>query len=111
MLDVQKSTKISLSRYIQLMQRQLEGKIAGTVQFLEIPNRTQLFQGWVETPTGNTNNLLVFQLKLHCKKLISESGGLCGEITLEGHETWGGQELTFRRKRLYYQVDSSYIYT
>ena len=90
MLDVQKSTKISLSRYIQLMERQLESKIAGPVQFLEIPNRTQLFQGWIDTPTGNPNNLLVFKLKLYCKRLVSETGGQCGEITLQGHETWGG---------------------
>ena len=89
MLEVQKSTKISIARYLQIMQRQLEGKIAGTIQFLEIPNRTQLFRGWVETPSGNTTNLLVFKLKMHCRRLESEAGGQCGEITLEGQETWG----------------------
>ena len=53
MLDFQKSTKITLSRYIQLMERQLGSKIAGPVQFREIPNQTQLFQGWIDTQTGN----------------------------------------------------------
>ena len=75
MLEVQKSTRISIARYLQIMQKQLEGKIAGTIQFLEIPNRTQLFRGWVATPTGNTTNLLVFKLKMHCRRLESESGG------------------------------------
>ena len=95
MLDFQKSTKITLSRYIQLMERQLGSKIAGPVQFREIPNRTQLFQGWIDTQTGNPNNLLVFKLKLYCKRLISETGEQCGEITLQGTETWGGNDLTF----------------
>ena len=95
MLDFQKSTKITLSRYIQLMERQLGSKIAGPVQFREIPNRTQLFQGWIDTPTGNPNKLLVFKLKLYFKRLVSETGEQCGEITLQGTETWGANELTF----------------
>ena len=95
MLDFQKSTKISLSRYIQLMERQLGSKIAGPVQFREIPNRTQLFQGWIDTPPDNSNNLLVFKLKLHCKRVVSDTGEHCGEITLQGTQTWGGNVLTF----------------
>ena len=96
MLDFQKSIKISLSRYIQLMERQLGSKIAGPVQFREIPNRTQLFQGWIDTPTGNQNNLLVFKLKLHCKRLTSDTGEQCGEITLQGTQTWGGKCLNIQ---------------
>ena len=95
LLEVQKTTKISIARYLQIMQGQLEGKIAGTIQFLEIPNRTELFRGCIEKLSGNTPNLLVFNLKMHCRRLESEGGSQCGEITLEGQETWGGQVLKF----------------
>ena len=94
-LDFKKSTKITLSRYLQLMERQLRSKIAGPMQFQEIPNQTRLFQGWIDIQTGTPSNFLVFKLKLNCKRLTSETGEKFGEISLQGTERWGVNELTF----------------
>ena len=94
-LDFQKSTKMTLTRYLNLMERQLRSKIDGPVQFQAIPNQTQLFQGWIDIQTGTPSNLLVFKLKLNCKRLTSETGEKFGEITLHGTERLGVHELTF----------------
>ena len=96
MLEVQKTTKISIARYLQIMQRQLEGKIAETIKFNEIPNITEVYRGRIEKPFENTTNLLVFNMKMHCRRMVSEGGSQCGELSLEGLDKWGGQDLKFR---------------
>ena len=93
MLEVQKTTRISIARYLQIMQRQLEGKIAETIKFDEIPNMTQVYKGKIKKPLENTTNLLVFNLGIACRRMISDGGSHCGELTLEGKDKWGGQDL------------------
>lgn len=95
LLDFQKSTKITLSRYLNLMEKQLKSKIDGPVQFLPIPNQTQLFNGRIDIQTGTPVNLLVFKLKLNCIRQTSETGEKFGLITLQGTERLGVHELTF----------------
>ena len=96
MLEIQKTTKISIARYLQIMQRQLEGKIAETIKFKEIPNITQVYEGKIKETFENTTNLLVFDLKMHCRRVISEGGNQCGVLSLEGQDKWGGQDLEFK---------------
>ena len=94
-LDFQKSTKITLTRYLDVMERMISNKIDGPIQFLTLPNQTQLFHGWIDIQTGTPNNLLVFKLKMHCKRMTSENSENLGEITLHGTERLGMNELTF----------------
>ena len=93
-LDFQKSTKITLTRYLNLMEKQLKNKIDGHVQFQPIPNQTQLFQGRIDIQTDTPVNLLVFKLKLNCTRQTSENGEKFGVITLQGTERLGVHDLT-----------------
>ena len=95
LLDFQKSTKITLSRYLNLIEKQLQSKIEGPVQFLPIPNQTQLFNGRIDIQTGTPGNLLVFNLKLNCIRQKSETGEQFGLITLQGTERLGVNDLIF----------------
>ena len=47
-LEFQKSTKMTLTRYMNLMEKQLKHRIDGPVKFKQVPDHTQLFQGKIQ---------------------------------------------------------------
>ena len=55
-LEFQKSTKMTLTRYMNLMEKQLKHRIDGQVKFRPVPDYTQLIQGKIDriinTPVG-----------------------------------------------------------
>ena len=69
MITIQKTTRISIARYLQIMQQQLEGKLAETIKFMDIPNETEVYKGKIKQQLENATNLLVFDLKLECRKV------------------------------------------
>ena len=87
MLEIQKTTRISIARYLQIMQQQLEGKIEETLKFMEIPNMTKVYEGQIKETLENATNLLVFDLKLECRRVITEGGNQYGVLSLEGQNT------------------------
>ena len=96
MLEIQKTTKISIARYLQIMQRQLEGKMAETIKFKEIPNITKVYEGQIKETLENATNLLVFDLKMQCRRVITEGGNQYGVLSLEGQTNWEGQDLEIK---------------
>ena len=56
------------------MQQHLEGKLAESITFMDIPNETEVYKGKIKQQLEQTNNLLVFDLKLECRKVITAEG-------------------------------------
>ena len=94
-IDFQKSTKMTLTRYMNLMEKQLKHRIDGPVKFKPAPDYTQLFQGKTDIIINNPVSLLIFNLKLCCTRTTTENGEKFGLITLQGVERLGSQDLNF----------------
>ena len=96
MITIQKTTRISITRYLQIMQQQLEGRLAAKIQFMDIPTETKVYEGKFKKKMENATNLLIFDLQLECKKVITEEGNQFGLLSLAGQTNWEGQDLKIK---------------
>ena len=94
-LEFQKSTKMTLTRYMNLMEKQLKHRIDGPVKFKPVPDYTQLFQGKIDIIINTPVSLLILNLKLCCTRTTTENGEKFGLITLQGVERLGSHDLNF----------------
>ena len=94
-IEFQKSTKMTLTRYMNLMETQLKHRIDGPVKFKPAPDYTKLFQGKTDIIINTPVSLLIFNLKLCCTRTTTENGEKFGLITLQGVERLGSQDLNF----------------
>ena len=51
-ITIQKTTKISIARYLNIMQQHLEGKLAESIKFMDIPNETEVYKGKIKHTIG-----------------------------------------------------------
>ena len=94
-LEFRKSTKMSLTRYMTLMENQLKHRIDGQVTFRPIPDYTKLYQGKIDKIIHNSVGLIIMNLKLCCSRTTTENGEKFGHIALQGAGKLGSLDLQF----------------
>ena len=89
LLEVRKTTKMSLSRFLKLLANQLTTRIDGPIEFQPIPDHMELYQGKVNRVIQTTVVLIVINLKLSCTRKTHEDGEKYGHIALVGNGSLG----------------------
>ena len=94
-LEFRKSTKMSLTRYMTLMEHQLKPRVDGPITFRPIPDYTKLYQGKISKIIQTSVGLILMDVKLCCSKTTNENGEKFGHIALQGTGKLGSMDLQF----------------
>ena len=94
-LEFRKSTKMSLTRYMALMENQLKPRIDGQVTFRPIPDYTKLYQGKIDKIIHTLVGLITMDIKLCCSRTTTENGEKFGHIAMQGTGKLGSLDLQF----------------
>ena len=94
-LEFRKSTKMSLTRFMNLMGHQLKPRVDGPITFRPIPDYTKIYQGKISKIIQTSVGLILMDVKLCCSRTTNENGEKFGHIALQGTGKLGSLDLQF----------------